>query len=101
VHYKADDGNALDVDSKASFVNRNGTWYFASFDFMVWSPFLVIVALLVGLTGVGYSIMVSVLQHRLRKGGIRGLRGLRALFPFFWLSILAETREKDSKPSRT
>ena len=93
VHYKADDGNALDVDSKASFVKRNGTWYFANFDFMVWSPFLVIVTLLFGLVGVGYAVMVLFLRYRLRKRGIKGLKGLRALIPMLWPSILSELRE--------
>jgi hypothetical protein len=94
VHYRSDRGDSTDANSVASFVRRNGVWYFADFDFVHWNAFPIVVSLLFGLTGTGYVIMVLFVRYRMRRSGIKGLPILKSWIPFLWPSILSETKAK-------
>lgn len=92
VHYKAEDGNSLDVSSTAQFVRRDGRWYFANFDFMKWPAFLIVILVLGILVGVGYASIVLVLRARLARQGNLGANAVKMFIPFFWPSLFAKTR---------
>jgi hypothetical protein len=92
VHYKAEDGNSLDASATAQFVRRNGSWYFASFDFMKWPAFLIVVLIVCILIGVGYAVVVLVLWSRLRKHGLLGANAIKMFIPLFWSSLFRQTR---------
>lgn len=92
VHYEAEDGNSLDASATARFVRRNGIWYFASFDFMKWPAFLVVVALVCILAGIGYAATVLVLWSRLTKHELPGVNATKIFVPIFWASLFRQTR---------
>ena len=92
VHYTAEDGNSLDTSATARFVRRNGTWYFASFDFMKWPAFLVVVLVVCILVGIGYAATVLVLWNRLTKRELLGVNAIKMFLPFFWPSLFRQTR---------
>lgn len=93
VHYKAEDGNSLDASATAQFVRRNGVWYFASFDFMKWPAFLIVVLVVCVLVGIGYAATVLVLWSRLTKHGVLGgANAVKMFVPLFWASLFRQTR---------
>ena len=93
VHYKAEDGNSLDASATAQFVRRNGIWYFASFDFMKWPGFLIVVLVVCVLVGIGYAATVLVLWSRLTKhGALGGANAIKMFVPLFWASLFRQTR---------
>ncbi|MDE1156353.1 MAG: hypothetical protein PW735_11585 [Acidobacteriaceae bacterium] len=93
VHYKADDGNSLDASATAQFIRRNGIWYFASFDFMKWPGFLIIVLVVCVLVGIGYAATVLVLWSRLTKhGALGGANAVKMFVPLFWGSLFRQSR---------
>lgn len=92
VHYKAEDGNSLDASTTAQFVRRNGTWYFASFDFMKWPAFLIVVLVVCVLVGIGYATTVLVLWSRLTKHGLLGANAIKMFIPLFWASLFRQAR---------
>lgn len=92
VHFDAKDGNSLDVSATATFVKRNGTWYFSNFDFLSWPAFLILVLVVGVLVGIGYAVTVIVLMLKLLKHGALGLNGIRMFLPIFWPSLFRQTR---------
>jgi uncharacterized membrane protein len=93
VHYKAEDGNSLDASTTAQFVRRNGIWYFASFDFMKWPAFLIVVFVVGLLVAISYAATVLVLWSRLTKhGAFGGANMVKMFIPFFWASLFRQTR---------
>lgn len=87
VHFDSQDGNSLDASTTAHFVKRNGTWYFASFDFMQWPMFLVVVLVVAILVGIGYAATVLILRGRLVKEGQLGINAVKMFIPFYWPSL--------------
>lgn len=87
VHFDSHDGNSLDASATAQFIKRNGTWYFANFDFMRWPIFLVVVLVVCILIGIGYAAMVLVLRSKLVREGRLGMNGVKMFIPFFWPSL--------------
>jgi len=87
VHFDSQDGNSLDASATAQFIKRNGTWYFANFDFMRWPIFLVVVLVVCILIGIGYAAVVLVLRSKLVKEGRLGVNGVKMFIPFFWPSL--------------
>lgn len=92
VHFKSESGDELDTGSTAEFVRRNGTWYFANFEFMAWPVFLVVVFVICMATGIGYAAIVLILRSRLVKKGRLGVNVVKIFLPFFWPSLFRETR---------
>ena len=93
VHYKARDGNLLDVGTTAHFVRVGRTWYFANYDFMTW-PVGLVVALVVCLTvGVIYAATVLVLWRKLSQRRIAGARVIKVFIPFFWPVLFRQARK--------
>lgn len=92
VHYKAEDGNSVDASETAQFVRRNGVWYFASFDFMKWPAFLIVVLVACMLVGIVYAATVLVLWNRLTKHGKLGANAVKMFIPLFWASLFRQTR---------
>ena len=84
VHFDSRDGNSLDVSTTAHFIRRNGTWYFANFDFMRWPVLLVVVFVICILFGIGYAVMVLVLRSKLVK---EGRLEVKMFIPLFWPSL--------------
>jgi len=92
VHYKAEDGNSLDVSATVQFVRRGGNWYFANYDFMKWPVFLIIVLVLGISAGIAYAATVLVLWRRLTKQKTQGANIVKMFVPFFWPFLFRQTR---------
>jgi Flp pilus assembly protein TadB len=92
VHFDAKDGNSLDTNATAQFVKRGDIWYFANFDFMSWSVFLIIILVLGVLVGIGYAATIFILGNKLLKHGPLGFNRVKMFFPFFWPSLFRQAR---------
>lgn len=92
VHFDAKDGNSLDTSGTAQFVKRGDTWYFANFDFMSWTAFLIILLVLGVFVGISYAATILVLGSKLLKQGPLGSNGVKMFFPFFWPSLFRQAR---------
>jgi hypothetical protein len=92
VHFDGKDGNTLDTDTTAQFVKRGRSWYFSNFDFMAWPVILIVVfvgsILLIG----SYATFVLLLWKKLSRKGQIGANAVKVLLPFYWPSLLRQTR---------
>lgn len=91
VRFKSD-GNELETDATANFINRNGSWYFADFDFLGWPTVLIVAVVGCLLVGIGYATVALVLIYRLQKRGPLGANVIKVFLPFFWRDLFRQTR---------
>jgi hypothetical protein len=88
-----DETTGLDISARVEFVERNGEWYFADYNFlkMPWLFWLFAIAMF------AYALLtaatVIVLRRRLvRSGQLRGANYIKIFIPFFWPSLFRVTR---------
>ena len=93
IHFK-NQTNELDADADIKFIQRDGTWYFADFDFLGW-PTILIIVLIAGIgAGIFYATMGLVLLNRLKKTNqLTPSNYLKLFIPIFWPSLFAGTRQ--------
>jgi hypothetical protein len=86
VHFKSVD-TEVDADSTISFVKRNGTWYFANYDFVSFPTTLIVVIALSVLMGIAYAAVIINLRIRLGHRIWQDLVWLKVFVPVFWPSL--------------
>lgn len=92
IHFK-NQTNELDADAGIKFIERDGTWYFADFDFLDWPTILIIVFIAGTGVSIFYSTMVLVFYYRLKKTNQLTPSNFFKLFiPIFWPRLFAGTR---------
>jgi len=87
-----DETTELEVSTHVQFVERNGVWYFANYDFLQvpWYFWLILIPLF------GYAIVSAVvvimLRRRLvRSGQLHGANYIKIFVPFCWPSLFRLT----------
>jgi hypothetical protein len=82
----------LATQSTASFVKRDGIWYFANFGFVGVPAVLIVVAACGALVGISYASGVLLLRRKLLRAGKLDLANRAKLFiPIFWPSLFSRT----------
>ena len=92
VKFRADNGEALDTNSVARFIKRDGRWYFQSFDFIAWPAALITVLIAGILAGVGYASIVLTLFVKLMNQGQLRASAIRIFVPLSWPTLLRKLR---------
>ncbi len=92
VHFKTST-QELDANVEVKFVQRNGVWYFANFDFLGW-PAVLVAVLIIGIgVGIAFAAVVLILRSRLRKQGkLKGANLIKIFVPIFWPKLFSESR---------
>ena len=100
VPVKVDFKNAtteMSADSTARFINRNGVWYYADFDFLGFPAVILVTLIICGSVGVGYATTVLVLRWRLaRRGMLTWGNRVKLFFPIFWPRLFGGKHEANS-----
>ncbi len=94
VQFDDGNGNTADLTAVATFVKREGIWYFSNYDFMEWPISLIAVSVVLCLIGIGYSVTVIVLTRRLAARKSPRSRSLRVFIPFFWPQLFRGCRSE-------
>jgi hypothetical protein len=92
VHFKSLT-RELDASVEVKFIQRNGAWYFADFDFLGWPSSLVVLFIAGMIVSISLAAGVLVLRSRLRKQGkLKGTNWIKIFIPIFWPKLFAESR---------
>jgi hypothetical protein len=94
VRVHLEDGNSVfDAETSLELVNRNGSWYFSSYDFLSFGVFFTIMVVVGCLVGVTYAAVVLTLRKKLKdKGKLSASSTLKLFIPVFWLALLRQVR---------
>jgi hypothetical protein len=91
--YFEDGRTKADLSISLKFVKRDGTWYFATYEFLGWPASLIVLIVIGTAVAIGYAATVLVLKHRLTRAGIwDSTHFLLAFIPFAWPHLWRESR---------
>jgi uncharacterized protein YchJ len=95
VHANLKNGNEeTEVDGTASFVKRNGVWYFANYDFLAFSTLLILVIVLGVAVGICFAGVVLRLWWKLKAAGrLDPLSAWKIFVPFCWPGLFRLLRQ--------
>jgi hypothetical protein len=92
LHFK-NDSSELNTSTNVNFVRRGETWYLADLAFLDIPTGLIFVLIIGCLGGVAYAAFVVTISYRLAKKGILTTSNrLRLPIPFYWPSLIRQTR---------